>query len=255
MEKGHDDRDVAAEPRAEGSATRVTHRKDPLHLQLMFFQASREPAGWQPAPAPAHPKPWTGSFAPLRNSLASGSARFALPQAGPAGPVQLDSLATEVMTDLRRVTPVTIGPDTPLVEANRVMIARGVRALFVVGEPRRVLGIVTSTDILGERPIQVAQGRSIHYDEVVVGDIMTPSDRLEVLDLHDVVRARIGDIIATLKLAGRQHALVVDGATAQNATICGMFSLTQIARRLGIPPQQVHDIARTFAEIEALIAS
>ncbi|MGE5104584.1 MAG: CBS domain-containing protein, partial [Betaproteobacteria bacterium] len=198
MEKGHDDRDVAAEPRAEGSATQVTHRKDPLHLQLMFFQASREPAGWQPAPAPAHPKPWTGSFAPLRNSLASGSARFALPQAGPAGPVQLDSLATEVMTDLRRVTPVTIGPDTPLVEANRVMIARGVRALFVVGEPRRVLGIVTSTDILGERPIQVAQGRSIHYDEVVVGDIMTPSDRLEVLDLHDVVRARIGDIIATL---------------------------------------------------------
>lgn len=253
MEQGHDDRDVAAESRAEGSAARATHRKDPLHLQLMFFQASREPAGSQPAPAP--PKPWTGSFAPLRNSLASGSARFELPQAGPAGPVQLDSLATEVMTDLRRVTPVTIGPDTPVVEANRVMIARGVRALFVVGEPRRVLGIVTSTDVLGERPIQVAQERSIHYDEVVVGDIMTPSDRLEVLDLHDVVRARIGDIIATLKLAGRQHALVVDGATAQNATISGIFSLTQIARRLGIPPQQVHDIARTFAEIEALIAS
>jgi hypothetical protein len=33
-----------------------------------------------------------------------------------------------------------------------------------------------------------------------------------------------------------------------------MFSLPQIGRRLGIPPQQVHDIARTFAEIEALIA-
>ncbi|MGE5169055.1 MAG: CBS domain-containing protein [Rudaea sp.] len=251
MKKGRDDHDVAMESEAQGPAAQETHRKDPL-IQLMFFQASREPAALQARPEPL--QPLTGGFAPLRNSLASGSARFELPQPGPAGPVQLDSLATEVMTDLRRVTPVTIGPDTPVVEANRVMIARGVRALFVV-EPRRVRGIVTATDILGERPIQIAQERSIHYDEVVVADIMTPSERLEVLDLHDVVRARIGDIIATLRLAGRQHALVVDGATTRSATICGMFSLTQIARRLGLPPQQVHDIARTFAEIEALIAS
>jgi hypothetical protein len=44
-----------------------------------------------------------------------------------------------------------------------------------------------------------------------------------------------------------------DDASAR--TICGIFSLTQIARQLGIPQQQVHDIARTFAEIEAVIAS
>jgi len=88
-----------------------------------------------------------------------------------------------------------------------------------------------------------------------VRDIMTAEDRLEVLHLDDVMAARVGDVVATLRRSGRQHALVVDTVEGKAPVICGMFSLTQIGRRLGIPPQQVHDIARTFAEIEALIAS
>ena len=65
-------------------------------------------------------------------------------------------------------------------------------------------------------------------------------------------------MVATLRLAGRHHALVVEaikGAPNSELTVRGIFSLTQIARQLGIPPQPIHDIARTFAEIEAVIAS
>ncbi|HJU21904.1 MAG TPA: CBS domain-containing protein [Casimicrobiaceae bacterium] len=161
------------------------------------------------------------------------------------------------MTDLKRVSAVTIDRYASIVEANRMMVARGVRALFVADETRQVLGIITATDVLGERPMQFAQARGVRYDEIAVRDIMTPAERLEVLQLSDVLIARVGDIVATLRAAGRQHALVVDPAAepATARTICGMFSLTQIGRRLGIPVQQVHDIARTFAEIEALIAS
>ena len=68
----------------------------------------------------------------------------------------------------------------------------------------------------------------------------------------------MGDVVATLRLAGRQHALVVEevaDAPSGQVTVRGIFSLTQIARQLGIPSQQVHDIARTFAEIEAAIGS
>jgi CBS-domain-containing membrane protein len=131
-----------------------------------------------------------------------------------------------------------------------------VRALFAVDEARQVLGVITATDLFGERPMQFAQGRGIRHDEVAVRDIMTPADRLEVLQLRDVLAARVGDVVATLRFAGRQHALVVDGQGVPGRhTICGVFSLTHIGRSLGIPAQQVHDIARTFAEIEALIAS
>ncbi len=224
-------------------------------LQLMFFQGHHRHEAAQPAAPIELPR---GEYAPLRHSMARAGERYRLPLPSGTAALRLDAPATEVMTDLRRVRAVTIELDASIDGANQAMIAHGVRALFVVGDARQVVGLVTSTDILGERPIQFAQERGIRHGEVVVRDIMTPAERLEIIDVRDVVRARVGDVVATLRLAGRQHALVVDSdgeAVPGQRSVCGIFSLTQIARQLGIPPQQVHDIARTFAEIEAAIAS
>jgi CBS domain-containing protein len=222
-------------------------------LQLMFFQQHAADAAHRAQHADQSVDP----YAPLRHSSSSVRNRYTLPMPATPPQVRLDSTATDVMTDLRRVTPVTVDRNTSINEANRVMTDRGVRALFVVDDARQVAGIITSTDILGEKPMRFAHTRGIRHDEVLVRDIMTPSDRLEILDLDAVVRSRVGDVIATLRLAGRQHALVVeaDPVAGNQKTIIGIFSLTQIARQLGIPAQQVHDIARTFAEIEAIIAS
>jgi CBS domain-containing protein len=194
----------------------------------------------------------------LHGFVARPGVRYALPFGQTAPQVQIDSPATEVMTDLRVVTPVTISPHASIDAANRVMIDRRVRALFVVDDAtRHILGVVTATDVLGERPLQVAQQQETHRGDLVVRDIMTVAEKLEVLDLHDVARARVGNIVATLQRAGRQHALVVvvaDGSHNGMITVCGIFSLTQIARQLGISPAPTHDIAQTFAEIESAIA-
>lgn len=247
--------------RATSSGTSIDssgppHDADPKDdfVQLMFFQGHRPSAPSHPS---RHPVAATGDYAPLRHSLPAPGARYALPLAGKLAPIGLDAPARVVMTDLRQVDAATIVGDVSIDEANRVMIARRVRALFVIDEARQVIGIVTSTDILGERPIQFAQQRGIHHGDVVVRDIMTPADRLEILDFRDVEAARVGDIVATLRRAGRQHALAVEAADetpAAQKTVRGIFSLTQIARQLGIPPQQTHDIVRTFAEIQAAIA-
>lgn len=227
-------------------------RKDHF-LQLMFFRAS--PTAHAPHGEVLRQRA-TGAFAPLRNWRSQAGDHYTLPTVTPSGPVRPDSPATDVMTDLRRIRAVTIDVAASIVEANRVMVDRGVRALFVVDDARHVAGIVTASDLLGERPMQFAHARGIRHDEVGVRDLMTPADRLEALQLRDVLAARVGDVVATLRFAGRQHALVVDDQSEPGRqTICGMFSLTQIGRRLGLPPQQVHDIARTFAEIEALIAA
>ncbi len=224
-------------------------------LQLMFFHASDRHRAV--APIAARPVA-TGDYAPLPQAKARPGSRYSLPLSTMPTPVRIDSPAIEVMTDLRRVNAVTIDPDKSIVEANHAMIGHRVRALFVVDAARHVFGIITSTDILGEKPIKFSQERGFRHDEIAVRDIMTPADRLEILDFNDVQSARVGDVIATLSLAGRQHALAVEageGGPSGQLTICGIFSLTQIARQLGIAPQDVHDIARTFAEIEAVIAS
>ena len=246
---------IAGAPSDSSDATAHDAGQKDHFLKLMFFQAHHRTRELYES---QHPNQTAGKYFPLRHSKADRGHRYNLPVPSTLAPVQLNSPATEVMTDLRRVSAVTIDRDTSIDEANQTMIARGVRALFVVDQAHQMFGIITSTDILGERPIQFARERGVRRGEVVVRDIMTPADRLEILDFHDVQRARVGDVVATLRLAGRHHALVVEaikGAPNSELTVRGIFSLTQIARQLGIPPQPIHDIARTFAEIEAVIAS
>jgi CBS domain-containing protein len=163
-------------------------------------------------------------------------AGFRRPTQPQAAQVSIESPAIDVMTDLRRTTPATIRPQAPLAGANQFMITRGVRLLLVADERETVLGVITATDILGERAMLVATERGLRRDELSVADIMVPAER-------------VGHVLETLRRAGRQHVLVVDA----ERKVCGIFSLTQIARQLGVLVTTGGAVARTFSEIEAAI--
>lgn len=167
--------------------------------------------------------------------------------------VTLDSPAVDVLTDFRRVSAVTIDPGAAIDDANRKMIENSIRLLLVVHHADEVAGIITAADILGERPMQIVHERGLKHREIAVRDIMTPHEMLEGIEMRDVLNARVGHVVATLKHAGKQHAMVVephDGGSCQ--ALRGLFSASQIARQLGVP---VHlgDLARTFFEIEMLL--
>ena len=115
------------------------------------------------------------------------------------------------------------------------------------------VGLITATDILGEKPMQVVTARGMRREELVVRDIMTPQQSLQAIGLSDVQRAKVGHIVATLKQSGRQHALVVEEDEARSQSVRGLFSATQIARQLGVAIP-TSEVARTFAEIEAQLA-
>lgn len=194
-------------------------------------------------------------YHPLPQSKLRPDAGYHLPDPKMSAPVGTESPAIEVMTDLRRIAAVTIGRFVAIDEANRAMISRGVRALFVIDDRYALWGIVTATDVLGGKPVRITHQRGIRHDEVLVRDIMTPVDLLEVIDLADVLKARVGDVVATLEHSGRQHALVVDqvgDAAGRRQMVRGIFSLTQIARQLGITPHG-SAVERSFAEIAAAI--
>ncbi|HEV8096776.1 MAG TPA: CBS domain-containing protein [Burkholderiales bacterium] len=180
-----------------------------------------------------------------------------------ASRVDLESPAIGAMTDLARASPATIRPQAPIGGANQFMIARGVRLLLVVDDRENMLGVLTATDILGERGMQVAIERRTKRDELNVADLMTPASAVEVLALSDVEGARVGHVLETLRRSGRQHALVVDqeviparGALdkpLRRAMVRGIFSLSQIARQLGVAVQTGGEVARTFSEIESAL--
>jgi hypothetical protein len=251
----HDDRD---EDHSDGEAMK-RHDEPTAHAGTGEQLVERMLSGFgHPIATPAlRSAPPPAGYAPLRQSRPGPGQTYRLQ--APTGSVRVyaHSPATDVMTDLRQVAGVTTRSDATVDEARQAMIVHGVRALFVVDAERTVLGILTATDLLGERPLQIAHQRGLRHDEVLVRLVMTPAERLESMDLDEVVRARVGDIVASLKLSGRQHALVTETAADQGGTriVRGIFSLTQIARQLGLPSPGEHDVARTFAEIEAALGA
>jgi CBS domain containing-hemolysin-like protein len=172
-------------------------------------------------------------------------------QASPS--VDLESPAREVMTDLTRVSAATIRPQAPAASVNQYMMARGVRLLLVIDEHECVLGLISATDILGERMLKVAAARGLRRHELTVADIMTPAEQVEVIALEDIDGAHVGHVVATLLHAGRHHALVVDAEPdSGRPMVRGVLSLSQVARQLG-RPLQLAEVARTFAEIEVAL--
>jgi CBS-domain-containing membrane protein len=142
------------------------------------------------------------------------------------------SPALDVMTDLRQVTALTTTLNARADDALQQMIQGGVKLLLVADEGRRVLGLLTATDLAGEKPVRVAQQLGVKRGDLLVRDIMTGWDRLELIAMEDIERATVADLVATLKQTGRQHALALDQCEGQPA-IRGLFSATQIGRQLG----------------------
>lgn len=166
--------------------------------------------------------------------------------------VTLDNPALDVMTDFRRMTAFIATPGDSITQAEERMHRRKVKLLFVMDSDDRVAGLVTSTDIYGEKPLQLVQSRGIRRDEILVGDIMTPVDRLEAVDYDDLAHARVGHVLETLKARGRQHAIVIE-QVGNRQMVRGLLSLTQLCKQLGVQIETT-EIAHTFTEIEQHLA-
>jgi CBS-domain-containing membrane protein len=163
-----------------------------------------------------------------------------IPQAQPKfkGNVTLTSSAVDVMTDLAVIKAETISPEITLPEAEQVMINRGVRSLFVTSNFPCIDGLVTATDILGEKPLKLVTDQNIKFQNLTVADVMTDLSSLDVLDYDEVKNSSVANLVATFAKLKCTHILVVQVAKIQGpARIRGVFSQTQLDRQLSSKAQ------------------
>jgi hypothetical protein len=101
-----------------------------------------------------------------------------------------------------------------------------------------VLGLITASDILGERPIKFLQsplceGRPCRHKDIHVADIMTPWAELLLLDYDWVAQRAAADIAETLVRTCATHLLVVErSAQGAGSALRGLFSRTRLERQL-----------------------
>jgi len=163
--------------------------------------------------------------------------------------VSMDDPASVVMTDFSHIAPFSIELTASIDDTNAKMIACGVRLLFVLENDGSLIGLITATDILGEKPVKYIQEHGGKREDIIAKDIMTPHDDLQALQMSDIQNTCVGDIVQTMKTFDRQHILVVD-----KETILGLFSTSQIERQLDINIE-LSNRATNFADLEKALLS
>lgn len=193
------------------------------------------------------------TYKPLTSHPMPPQTSFQQPVLPPSSHVDLEDAAADVMTDFRRVRAITVPATVSMDYASERMRANHVHLLLVTDEHNTIVGLITSTDIESERPLVHMRRFGIRREELSVADIMTPRERIEAIEMADVLHARVGHVLATLKVVGRQHAIVLDRDDAGRSIARGLFAVSQLNRQLGEPfdPTQ---IARSFADVEMALA-
>lgn len=188
-------------------------------------------------------------YAELSHIDLQPSTGFRRPPEVPKG-YRLDNPALDFMTDFEEVAAITVTPGVSIDDALDKMKHEGVRMLLVTDEDERVVGLVTSRDIQGEKPIEIVQENRVPRSEIAVQDIMTPDSAIQVLNLLSVRNAQIGHIVETLHRLDRQHTLVVEvDPDSGNQVIVGMFSTSQISKQLKFDVTQGEAVAHSLAEM------
>lgn len=195
----------------------------------------------------------TPTTLPLRFNRISGSValpRHARPAAAKA---KLTDMATSIMTDFTTSAMFSIHQDVQIDQALEYMKAVGVKLLFVLNNDSQLAGLITTTDIQGERPTRYMSSvdSPLTRNDVLVKHIMSALADWLVLDYRDVQKATIAQIVATFKSAGMRHLVVTDGGRADMA-VRGVISATRVELALDTTLHIVRR-ANTFAEIESAV--
>jgi hypothetical protein len=141
--------------------------------------------------------------------------------------------AIYAITDFKRDYPMTVEADRQIDDALTDMIHLGVRALLVAKE-QRLVGLVTSYDIQGERPIQFLQSSNYsRHQDVRVMHVMTPWDELLALDWESIESARAGELLAVFHQTSLTHLLVVEvDRKTSHSVVRALASRARLLRQL-----------------------
>jgi len=164
------------------------------------------------------------------------------------------------MTDFRKVQALTVRPNISISEALEEMkwvqvyigselCAVRVCNLLVTDKAGEIIGLVTSDDIRGEKPIGIAHDKGIRHTEVTVAMVMIPLADISALDMVAVRRARVADIVETMRERRCWHLLVVEQDEAGKQRVRGMFTRSQICRQLAEDVKEEVGPCHSFAQL------
>lgn len=171
----------------------------------------------------------------------------------PAPPevIHLEDPASHVMTDLKLSNAVTIEPEALISEALMEMRVCHTHLLLVINQDNLVIGLISSEDILGEKPLKFMQERRIKRAEIKVRMVMTPQEKIAAINIDELRHAKVGNVVKTMHDLKQHYALAVElDPQTQQQIVRGLFSLSQISKQLGYDVTSDISEAHSIAELQ-----
>ena len=145
--------------------------------------------------------------------------------------VHLDDPALNVMRDFSFHHPSTCSESTLLNEAIAIIKTSHDYMLLVLNQDNRPIGILSSSDLFGEKPIQIQQQKRIERELIQVHMLMTHIETLPIYNYETIHHARVGNVVNSLKKLHALYALVGQH-TDQGPILRGLFTTSQINKQL-----------------------
>lgn len=150
--------------------------------------------------------------------------------------VELTDPASSVMTDFRVRALFKVDPEDTIDEALHNMKIAGLRIGFVVdGASEKVIGMITSYDIMGEKPMRYLQSvgfadRGVTHKDIKVKDIMEKIEDWVSVDMHHVETVNVQALLDAFQKTGRTHLPVLDSVEGKEHRLRGLFSSAKVLR-------------------------
>ena len=190
----------------------------------------------------------------LPNVTIASGAKYQRPATRP-DVAHYDDPALWVLTDFSKDVPYCIGPDAAIPVALTAMKTHRVHSLLVIDSKKHFIGLVTSEDILGEKPVKIIQEDRIPRNEINVNAVMIPFEDLLALDMALLKASKVGNVAHTLVESKQHYALAIDLSEAGDQTVCGIFSITDISDKLGYNVKDKIGGAQSVAELQHKLKS
>lgn len=158
--------------------------------------------------------------------------------------VHLSDSAMEVFISFKEDAALTIDADSSIDKALNEMHMTGAPSLLVRDEEDKIVGLINSVTLLGEKPIQLMEEKRIARDKVTINLLMTPIDKVVVISFDSLKHQKVGNIIATMKLHRQDNILVLE-----NHKIVGVFLASYLTKKLHADFKKVMQPAESIAEL------
>jgi CBS domain-containing protein len=141
--------------------------------------------------------------------------------------IHLDDPAESAIINFSSHPAITISPSESIDNAIFEMRSHDIHTILVL-DNQHVIGILSSNDILGNKPIQLLQEKRINREQIQVHMIMSNINDSIFIDTKTLSFARVGNIVKTLKKHKKQYLLALD----HDNKIYGLFTASRISKLL-----------------------